>query len=209
MLKKKYLLFTATLSIGLFSCAPLQQTSYVCSQNFQQIKSIDNKLPDKFTFQGAFYFRGLPAIIRGDIDQKESINVYTPFGKNIVSLEKENNNICVKLEGKNECNKEEVLNILSLYFPDLNTILNFSFRNLVIGKFNLKDDDKFSCENNKLIVDRKDYKLVYQNDKLEKILYGDFAIEYLKDNGNSKEIEIKTKDTTLAKINISQIKNKQ
>lgn len=185
------------------SCAPKLTYPGYCENKFKEQILIDNKIPESFSFTGSAIISGLPVIIRGNFSKNsDTLNLASPFGKDILIFERKEGNVCVKATGFQSCNGEEILSMISLYAPHLTTLTDINLLKGVIGKkFYLTEGDKFECDGKQLKVLRKDYTLIYQEGTLSQIIYKNYRVEY----GLNNQIEIKDGSSTLAKINISSI----
>lgn len=201
---RKLLILISTISLLLISsCAPMVFQPGYCEAKFREQKDIDNQIPEYFSFSGSALISGLPAILKGKFSKDgDTINISSPFGKNLLSIERKDGNICVKAQGFQSCNGEEILSMVSLYMPQAESLTDINLlKGLVLKKFYLNDKDKFECDAKQLKVLRKDYTLVYQDKNLSQIIYKNYTVEYNLNN----QIEIKDGNNTLVKINISNI----
>lgn len=203
MLRKIYITLTAIALLLIQSCAPKLLTKEECDARFKQQVMIDSKTPDEFSFSASAVLSGLPAIIKGMFSKdKDSLSFSSPFGKNILTLERKDDSICIKSAGFQTCNSQQILSMVSLYAPQLSSLTDINLlKGVVSKKFYLSEKDIYQCENGNLKILRKDYTLIYQNGELRQIVYKNYTVDY----GSNNQIEIKDSGSTIAKINVSNI----
>lgn len=203
MVRKVYVLLPAVLSLTIQSCAPKLLTMESCDSRFREQVLRDSKVPENFNFSASAVISGFPAIIKGVFSKdKDSLNFSSPFGKNLLSLERKNNTLCVKAPGFETCDGQEMMSMISLYSPQLTVLADINLlKGLIVKKFYLTEKDRFECEGNSLKVLRKDYTLLYQDGEIRQISYKNFTVDY----GLNNQIEIKDGSSTVAKISISNI----
>lgn len=202
-MRKTYITL-AIISLTLIqSCAPKLMTKDECDARFKQQVMVDSNIPEEFSFSASAVLSGLPTIIKGMFSKDlDSLSFSSPFGKNLLTLERKNDALCVRYSGFQTCNSQQILSMVSLYAPQLSNLTDINLlKGLVSKKFYLSEKENYQCENGNLIIPRRDYTLVYQNGELRKILYKNYTLNY----NNSNQIEIKDSGSTIAKINISNI----
>jgi hypothetical protein len=200
---RKILISTIALSVSLlYSCSTTTFQPFYCENKFKEVKQKDNSIPDKFSFAGSAIVSGMPVLIRGDFKDQEKLVLSSPFGKSVLNIEKENENMCVKVAGFQSCDRSEILSLVSLYMPQAAPLVDVNLlKSLVSKKFNLQDNEKIQCESNQLKVIRPDYTLVYEDNDLRKIIYKDYIVDY----GLNNEISVINNGKVLLKMNLSNI----
>ena len=197
----KYLYFVIFV-ITINSCSVSTFQPYYCENKFKEIKQKDNSTPDKFSFAASAMVSGLPAFIKGEFKENEKIYISSPFGKNILTIEKKDGSICVKASGFESCDYGEILSLVSLYMPHAKPLTDMNLlKSLISKKFNIQENENYQCEGNILKIIRPDYTLVYEEGSLRKIIYKDYNVEY----GLNDEIQLTNHGKTLMKLNISNI----
>lgn len=189
------------LSFILSSCAPVVFQPGYCERKFEEQKAIDNQIPEYFSFSGSALVSGLPTILKGKFSKEgDNLRIYSPFGKDVLSIERREKDICVKADSFKSCNSGEILSMVSLYMPQAAPLTDINLlKGIVSKKFYLNEKDKFECDTKQLKVLRKDYTLVYQDNSLSQIIYKNYTVEYNLNN----QIDIKDGNKTLVKININ------
>lgn len=203
MTRKAYVALAAVALILIQSCAPKLLTKEECDAKFKQQVMVDSKIPEEFSFSASAVLSGLPAIIKGVFSkERDSLSFSSPFGKNILTLERKDDTLCVRSAGFQTCNSQQILSMVSLYAPQLSSLTDINLlKGVVSRKFYLSEKDSYQCENSNLKILRKDYTLVYQNGELRQIVYRNYTVDY----SGSNQIEIKDSGSTIAKINLSNI----
>lgn len=202
-MKKLFFYLSLITSFLISSCAPTIFQPEYCQNRFKEQKNIDNGIPESFSFSGSALISGIPLIIRGRIDKnQDSIDFSSPFGKNILSIDRKDTETCIKMSGFRSCDGEEIMSLISLYMPQAKPIADINLlKSLISKKFYLNDSDKYQCNSKELKVIRKEYSLVYEDKNLSRVIYRDYTVEY----GLNNQIEIKNQNSTLVKINLSSI----
>ncbi len=201
LIRFKFIFLALAGSILVNSCSTTTFQPLYCEYKFKEIKQKDNNIPEKFTFSGSAMVSGLPTLIKGEFKDTEKIYVSSPFGKNILSIEKKENNLCVKASNFQSCNWDQISSLISLYLPQATPLVDINFlKSIVSKKFNIKENEDIECDENYLKVKRPSYTLFYQNGELKKIQYKEYTAEY-----NVDEIDFTNNGQVLMRMKISSI----
>lgn len=201
---RRIYLFLGFLGVMFISgCAPTVFQPDYCENKFKDQKAVDSAIPESFSFSGSAIVSGLPAIVSGSFSKAgDTIKVSSPFGKNLITIERRDRTLCVKMDGFQSCDVNRIISLLSLYMPQIQPLTDINYlKGLISRKFSLTDTDRYECDGKSLKVLRKDYTLVYQDKSLSQIIYKNYTVEY----GLNNQIEIKDKNNTLIKINLSSV----
>ena len=139
----------------------------------------------------------------GYINSKSKISLYTPFGKKLYSIETVNNNIfCIKTPKDLICVDKK-----DFYKTFLKVNIPFSLKELILGRYKLKNIDRYICENGKIIFEVSNKKYIYSlNGKILEINFDKFLIKYKWDNSKNYPSLIKIYENGKYKLKLK-IKN--
>lgn len=186
-------------SILLSSCSTTTFQPFYCEFKFKEIKQKDNSIPEKFSFAGSAMVSGLPALIKGEFKDTEKIYISLPFGKNILTIERKENNLCVKASNFQSCNWDEISSLVS--FPQATPLVYINLlKSIISKKFDIKENEDFECDGNYLKIKRPYYTLFYENGELKKVQYKEYNAEY-----NVDEIDFTNNGQVLMRMKISNI----
>ncbi len=201
IMKFRFIFVSLVISIFLNSCSTTTFQPFYCESKFKEVKQKDNIIPEKFSFAGSAMVSGLPVLIKGEFKDTENIYVSSPFGKNVLAIERKENNLCVKASNFQSCNWDEISSLISLYFPQATPLVDINLlKSIVLKKFDIKENENFECDGNYLKVKRPYYTLFYENGELRKIQYKEYNAEY-----NLDEIDFTNNGQILMRMKISNI----
>jgi hypothetical protein len=159
----KFLIIFLFSALFLNSCSTTTFQPFYCENKFREIKQKDNAIPDKFSFAGSAMVSGLPALVKGEFGENEKIYISSPFGKNLLTIERKNGSLCVKASGFESCDSGEILSLVSLYMPQAKPLTDITLlKSLISKKFNIQENEKYECDGNTLKIIRPEYTLVYE-----------------------------------------------
>ncbi|ACD65980.1 MAG TPA: hypothetical protein DEA57_01305 [Sulfurihydrogenibium sp.] len=198
----KFLIIVLFSALFLNSCSTTTFQPFYCENKFKEIKQKDNTIPDKFSFACSAMVSGLPALVKGEFRENEKMYISSPFGKNLLTIERKDGSLCVKASGFESCNSGEILSLISLYMPQAKPLTDITLlKSLISKKFNIQENEKYECDGNTLKIIRPEYTLVYEEGNLRKIIYKDYTVEY----GLNNEIQLTNNGSVLMKLNISNL----
>lgn len=202
-MKRVLFFFVFGAAFLLSSCAPKVFQPGYCDNLFREQKLIDNVIPENFNFSASALVSGLPVIVNGSFSEEgDSVKISSPFGKTVLTMQKKEGTLCVKMDGFQSCDGDKIISMVSLYIPQAQPFTDMNIlKGFVSKKFFLTDSDKYECDGNYLKVLRKDYTLIYQDRSLSQIVYKNYRVEY----GLNNQIEVKDGANTLVKINLSSV----
>jgi hypothetical protein len=194
----KFLVIVLFSALFLNSCSTTTFQPFYCENKFKEIKQKDNAIPDKFSFAGSTMVSGLPVLVKGEFRENEKMYISSPFGKNLLTIERKDGSLCVKASGFKSCNSGEILSLVSP--PQAKPLTDITLlKSLISKKFNIQENEKYECNGNTLKIIRPEYTLVYEEGDLRKIIYKDYTVEY----GLNNEIQLTNNGSVLMKLNIS------
>ncbi len=180
--------------ILLFSCAVKKEKVSqfkTCEDMFNYVVENQKKQSSGFKVYSYVSFEGKTLLMKGKFNKYGggTIKFYLPIGKKVATLKKEGEEFCIEKEGR--CKRVE----------NPFRRIGISIEKLITRKFNVSSYDKYSCIDNRLLVNKPGFSLVYEDGKLKNVLIRNLLINYKSD----KEIYIYDTGKLLAKFRISKI----
>jgi hypothetical protein len=196
-----------SLSIFLNSCSvktqqPQEISKPTCEDRFKEVLEYSKQDFIKAKVKGRLLAEGITLTFLGNVGENTKLDFYLPFGKKILSLNSQGDNLCVIYNGKKVCNKDRVLlkKVLKVDVP-------YSFKELISGRYRISPNAKYSCENGNLKVINGETTLIYKGLKPYLVKYKDYTIEYVYRNDMIPEVVyINQKNKEKLKIKILKVK---
>lgn len=184
---KKFFLFLLLFVFFIESCSLKKKEVKIISKSKcdELAFKIKNSKPDGNKYKIAGIIRGkglLYAIFRGYINSNSKISLYTPFGKKIYSIDSiDNRTFCIKSEKNIICVDKG-----NFYKTFLKVDIPYSLKEVILGKYNLKNINDYFCKDKEIIFKGKKQSYIYSTDgKIKNLKFDRFLIKYNWEN--SKE----------------------
>ncbi len=145
-----------------------------CEERFKEIVEFSQKPHTNAKVKGKLQTEGILLTFIGKIGNEGKINFYLPFGKKVLTLENNDENLCVEYEDKKLCNKERIF-----YRKVLEIDIPFKFKELISGRYKIDNNATYECKGDKVIVRMKDTELIYKYLKPQIVKYQNYKIEYV------------------------------
>jgi len=173
-----------------------------CEDKFKQILEYSKKDYTQAKAKGRLIADGITLTFIGSLGNEWNFNFYLPFGKKILSLKANDNNLCVNYQGRKICEKEKIF-----YKKVLRIDIPFSFKELISGKYQISPNANYKCVGNKVIINDKNAQFVYEYLKPTTVKYKDYLIKYTyRPDLLPKEINVFQGSTRRLKITIEKVK---
>lgn len=176
---KKTFLFFLILIFFIEGCSVKKEVKTITTEKCGEIVSKIKNLPTDnniYKITGIIKGKGfLYALFKGYINDKYKISFYTPFGKKIYDIESPDKNIiCIK-------DKRDIICIdkSDFYKVFLKIDIPFNLKEIILGKYNLKDINDYICKNDEVIFKRKNEEYIYSlKGKIKNLKFNKYQINY-------------------------------